>query len=139
MADLVSKAYNILEMAKKLFGKQTEAIAKQEAKVSALLTEVGKKIVKVGDNPKIKQGIEPMFIFVRMVKAHFSGGYKLSNSTLGMVLLALIYFLSPFDLVPDFLGLIGFVDDASVILAVYTKLKIEIKAFLTWEEVQAKS
>jgi uncharacterized membrane protein YkvA (DUF1232 family) len=138
MIDLKSKANNMLEMAKKMFGKQAEALSKQEAKVRVLLSDVGQKLVKASNNSKIQQVLEPISIFIRMVKAHFSGAHKLSNSTLGMVLLALIYFLSPFDFMPDFLGLMGFVDDASVVLAVYAKLKIEVNEFLVWEKIHEK-
>jgi uncharacterized membrane protein YkvA (DUF1232 family) len=71
-----------------------------------------------------------------MIKAHFAGTHKLSGTTLGLLLLALVYFLSPFDLIPDFLGIFGFADDLSVILAVYTKVKDEIEQFLDWERTQ---
>lgn len=138
MTDFKYKANKMLLLAKQLFGKQAAVIANQEAKVKILLADVRQKLVKAGKNPKIQQVIEPISIFIRMVKAHFSGTHKLSNSTLGLVLLALIYFLSPFDLVPDFLGLIGFADDVTVILAVYSKLKLEIKDFLEWEKAQIK-
>ena len=124
-------------MAKNRFGNQVEAIAKQEAKVKVLLSDVGQKLVKASKNSKIQQVVEPISIFIRMVKSHFSGTHKLSNSTLGMVLLALVYFLSPFDLMPDFLGLVGFVDDVSVVLAVYAKIKTEVNEFLEWEKIQS--
>lgn len=139
MADFKFKVYHVLDLARKLFGEQAESIANQEAKVQTLLVKAGKKIINLGKSSKVKQVIEPIFVFIRMVKAHFLGVHKLSNSTLGLLLLALIYFLSPFDLVPDFMGFIGFVDDVSVILAVYTKLKMEINIFLEWEEVQTLS
>jgi uncharacterized membrane protein YkvA (DUF1232 family) len=137
MIDLKSKANNLIQMAKNRFGNQVEAIAKQEAKVKVLLSDVGQKLVKASKNSKIQQVVEPMSIFMRMVKSHFSGTHKLSNSTLGMVLLALVYFLSPFDLMPDFLGLVGFVDDVSVVLAVYAKIKTEVNEFLEWEKIQS--
>jgi uncharacterized membrane protein YkvA (DUF1232 family) len=71
-----------------------------------------------------------------MLKAHFSGVKKLSSSTLGLVVLALVYFLSPIDIIPDFLGVFGFADDLSVILAVFAKLKDEVEEFLDWERTQ---
>lgn len=124
----------MVEKAKSLFGKQVQALASQELKVRELLSNVGKKIAKVGENPRVKMVIEPISIFIRMVKAHFAGTHKLSGSTLGLLLLALIYFLSPIDLIPDFLGFMGFADDISVILAVYAKIKNEVEGFLEWEK-----
>ncbi len=135
----MTKATNILEKAKSLFGKQVQALANQELKVRELLSKVGSKIAKVGQSPKIRMVIVPISIFIRMIKAHFAGTYKLSGSTLGLVLLALIYFLSPIDFIPDFLGFMGYADDISVILAVYAKVKIEVEGFLEWEKSQLQS
>lgn len=139
MTTIKTKATDILEKAKSLFGRQVQTLAKQEIKVRELLSNVGKKIAKVGENPKVKMVVEPISIFIRMIKAHFAGTHKLSGSTLGLILLALIYFLSPADFIPDFLGLLGFADDISVILAVYAKLKNEVDGFLDWEKSQVRS
>jgi uncharacterized membrane protein YkvA (DUF1232 family) len=40
---------------------------------------------------------------------------------------ALAYFVTPFDLVPDFILAIGFLDDASVLLAAITAVRSSIK------------
>lgn len=138
MTTIKTKATDILEKAKSLFGRQVQALANQEVKVRELLSNVGKKIAKVGENPKVKMVIEPISIFIRMIKAHFAGTHKLSGSTLGLLLLALIYFLSPVDFIPDFLGVLGFADDISVILAVYAKVKNEVEGFLDWEKSQIR-
>ncbi len=139
MTTIKTKATDILEKAKTLFGKQVQTLAGQESKVRELLSNVGRKITKFGEHPKVRMLIEPVSIFVRMVTAHFSGTHKLSGSTLGLLLLALVYFLSPVDFIPDFLGFVGFADDATVILAVYAKIKNEVERFLDWEKSQVRS
>lgn len=136
MATLKSKATEVLDQAKRLFGKQVDALIRQEEKVKDLLSQTGKKISKFGADSKIKKLVEPVGVFIRMIKAHFSGTHKLAGSTLGLLLLGLIYFISPFDIVPDFLGFFGFADDLSVILAIYAKIKDEIEEFLDWERTQ---
>ena len=139
MTTIKTKATDILEKAKSLFGKQVQALAGQESKVRELLSNVGKKITKFGEHPKVKMLIDPVSIFIRMITAHFSGKHKLSGSTLGLLLLALVYFLSPVDFIPDFLGFMGFADDISVVLAVYAKVKNEVEKFLDWEKIQVRS
>ncbi len=136
MGKLKIKANQTLEKAKELFGRQVELLSQQEAKVRELLCNVGNKLARIGDSPQVKKIIEPVSIFVRMMKAHFNGTHKLSGSTVGLILLALVYFLSPIDIIPDFLGVIGFVDDLSVILAVYAKVKDEVAEFMDWERTQ---
>ncbi len=127
----------ILEKAKALFGRQVEVILQQEKKLVELIQNVLTKLSKVAHNSKVRRFIEPIHIFVRMIKAHFKGEYKIAFSTLGLIVLALVYFLSPVDFIPDFLGVFGFADDLSVVLAVYAKIKDEVEQFLEWERTQA--
>lgn len=126
----------ILDRAKALFGKQVEVIVRQEQKLIELVQNVLAKLSKVAANPKVQKFIQPVQIFIRMIKAHFRGDHKIALSTLGLIVLALVYFLSPVDFIPDFLGALGFADDLSVILAVYAKVKDEVEQFLEWERTQ---
>lgn len=126
----------ILEKAKALFGRQVEVIVRQEQKLVELVQNVVAKLSKVANNSKVQKFIQPIQIFIRMIKAHFRGEHKIAFSTLGLIVLALVYFLSPIDLIPDFLGVIGFADDLSVVLAVYAKVKDEVEQFLEWERTQ---
>lgn len=126
----------ILDRAKALFGKQVEVIVRQEQKLVELVQNVVAKLSKVATNPKVQKFIQPVQIFIRMIKVHFRGDHKISLSTLGLIVLALVYFLSPVDFIPDFLGAFGFADDLSVILAVYAKVKDEVEQFLEWERTQ---
>ena len=136
MESYTGKTTGIIDKAKMLFGKQVDLIIRQEHKVIELLQNVGRKLAKVAENPKIKVLAAPVLIFIRMIKAHFSGAHRISFSTLGLIVLALVYFLSPIDLIPDFLGFFGFADDLSIVLAVYAKVKDEVNGFLEWERTQ---
>jgi uncharacterized membrane protein YkvA (DUF1232 family) len=119
-----------------MFGKRVEAISKQKIKVQELIAGVRNKIARFGDDSRVKKLIEPISVFIRMIKAHFNGTHKLTNSTLGLLLLGLVYFISPIDIIPDFLGFFGFADDLSVIMAIYVKLQDEINQFLDWERTE---
>jgi uncharacterized membrane protein YkvA (DUF1232 family) len=136
MTTFASKTSGIVEKAKTLFGKQVDMIVRQEQKVVELVKNVGEKLSNLAHNPKVRKLTEPLQVFIRMIKAHFKGQHKIEFSTLGLIVLALVYFISPIDLIPDFLGAIGFVDDLSVVLAVYAKLKNEVEQFLEWERTQ---
>lgn len=136
MTTFSSKTSNILENAKALFGKQVDAIVHQEHKIVELVQNVGKRLSNLAHNPKVKKLTAPVQIFIRMIKAHFSGQHKMAFSSLALLVLALVYFISPIDLIPDFLGFFGFADDLTVILTLYAKLKDEIDSFLEWERTQ---
>ena len=136
MAVIPDNPKNIIDRAKALFGKQVEAIIRQEQKLVELVQKTLAKLSKVKDNSKVQKFLQPIQIFIRMIKAHFRGEHKMAYSTLGLIVLALVYFISPLDIIPDFLGFFGFADDLSVIMAVYAKVKDEVETFLDWERTQ---
>jgi uncharacterized membrane protein YkvA (DUF1232 family) len=72
-----------------------------------------------------------------MIHAHRSGAFKISSKTLGLIVLGLVYFVMPFDIIPDFLPLIGFADDLSVVIAIFNSIKHEVDEFLVWENSKA--
>jgi uncharacterized membrane protein YkvA (DUF1232 family) len=50
-----------------------------------------------------------------------------------MVVAAVIYFVSPFDLIPDSIPVLGLVDDASVVALVARSNLTLISKFRKWE------
>lgn len=49
---------------------------------------------------------------------------------------ALVYFVTPADVVPDVLGALGVVDDVAVITAVVKTVRNELERFRAWEAGQ---
>jgi uncharacterized membrane protein YkvA (DUF1232 family) len=64
-----------------------------------------------------------------MVSAYLAGSYKFSKRTVVFVVAGLLYFISPIDLVPDFILGLGFIDDAAVLALVVKRLRAEIALF----------
>jgi len=57
--------------------------------------------------------------------------------TIVLISAALIYFVSPFDALADFLPLIGFVDDAAIITALFASISKDVEKFTAWETTKA--
>jgi uncharacterized membrane protein YkvA (DUF1232 family) len=71
---------------------------------------------------------------VRMAREVAAGRYRqLPKRSLIAIAAALLYFLDPLDLIPDFIPLVGFVDDAAVLLWVASRLRRDLDSFLVWE------
>ena len=72
---------------------------------------------------------------VRMVGAAASGRYRrLPKRSLVAVVAGLVYFLDPLDAIPDFLPVIGFLDDAAVLAWVVSRVRRDLDEFLAWED-----
>ena len=81
--------------------------------------------------------VERIRVLIRMVRAYASGRYRgIKITNVLLLVAAIVYFVTPLDLVPDFIPITGFVDDFTVVLWVYGKLQEEIDAYLAWEKEQ---
>lgn len=65
----------------------------------------------------------------KMMKAWQVGTFKFSKTAIIYVIAGLVYFVTPIDLVPDFIVGLGFVDDAAVVTLVFKKIKKELEKF----------
>lgn len=73
-----------------------------------------------------------------MLKASVKGEYSgVSRATLLLSAGAALYFVNPFDAIPDILPATGLLDDATVIGIVITSVKKDIESFKLWETGQA--
>ncbi len=69
-----------------------------------------------------------------MFKSAISGVYKLETSTILKIGGAIVYLVSPIDAIPDFIPVLGFTDDATVIAFVIKSLKSELDSFKEWKK-----
>ena len=71
---------------------------------------------------------------IRLIRAYANGTYReIPVASLLMILVAVIYFVSPIDFIPDFIPVAGFVDDALVISLALNQVKADLDAFMDWE------
>ncbi len=67
--------------------------------------------------------------FFPMVWAILRGKYKMPWGTFFWAIICLVYLISPIDLLPDVLPLLGITDDGAFILLVLTMLHKDLAAF----------
>lgn len=113
------------ELANK-WGTGHESVTKILAKVEDFLDEKSQKIAFLD---KVK-------LFISMLKDHSAKKYYIDDNALGLLIAALAYLVIPLDLVPDFIPVVGFTDDAAAFALVIKKLSSEVKNYQTWKEEQ---
>ena len=116
-----------------MFRREAEKLVKNPEDLAKTIDAARQKLdVKSGARKEIKGELFRLF---RMIKAYGQGDYrKLPWKTLITGVGAILYFLNPLDLVPDFLFGIGLVDDATVLAFCLGALKGDLDAFGRWEE-----
>lgn len=79
-------------------------------------------------------------LLISLVKDYFTGQYReVPYWVVGAAALALVYVLSPVDVIPDvFLG-VGYVDDALVLSFCLKLVQTELDKYKEWKEAKAKT
>lgn len=110
-------------------------LAGKPGRIALLLTRLGGKLTKVNwSTVSVSTAKEKLSIFSRIASAYATGKYRdISWKSILIVLAAIIYFLNPIDLIPDLIPVLGFTDDFSVLLWVYSTVGAEIDKFIAWE------
>jgi uncharacterized membrane protein YkvA (DUF1232 family) len=71
---------------------------------------------------------------IRLVRAYSNGSYReIPIGSLVSILVAVIYFVSPIDFIPDVIPIAGLVDDAIVAGFVLKMVRDDLDAFMEWE------
>jgi uncharacterized membrane protein YkvA (DUF1232 family) len=92
------------------------------------------KILTGGSFDDVKTKIN---LLVRMLRAFAAGQYKtIPWKTVTRIIAVLVYFVSPIDLIPDLLPVIGLTDDIALILWLFNAISDDLEAFRVWERNQ---
>lgn len=71
---------------------------------------------------------------VRMLRAILGRRYRVTPwLSLGALMFVLVYAIDPIDIIPDYLPIIGFVDDAAMLGLLYKALRRDVGKFRAWE------
>lgn len=105
-------------------------------RIMLLVGRLGEKMTHVNwSKVSVATAKEKLSVFSRMASAYASGRYRgVPWKTMMIMLAAIIYFLNPLDLIPDFIPLMGLTDDFGVLVWVYNAASTEVDKFLTWEK-----
>jgi len=115
-------------------GRATKIMSKP-LKVLAIVNEAADKLAdRNSKDNKFKQLFDTALTLVRMVRDYVKGDYRgIQTSTIVSGVAVLLYVISPIDLVPDFIPVLGFLDDLALISWFMDKFKTELTHYREWE------
>jgi uncharacterized membrane protein YkvA (DUF1232 family) len=71
---------------------------------------------------------------LRLIRAYYRGEYRNAPAEALLTIIAAVsYLVDPFDLIPDEIPFLGFVDDATVIGFAVARTRQSLDDFMTWE------
>jgi curved DNA-binding protein CbpA len=88
--------------------------------------------------PALKKVLQNVHELYAIFKDSVKGNYKLHPANVAMIGGGLLYFILPADLIPDFIPLVGYLDDLAVLTTIMNSLKGEINAYRHWKETGTK-
>ena len=111
---------------------EAEEILKDEAKMEELIEKVDEVYKTV---PASETALSYIPLMMSLVKDHVKKEYtKTSQASMVSVVVALMYFVSPLDLIPDTIPMAGYVDDAVVISGCLALIRDEIEEYIAWSK-----
>ncbi|WP_394346424.1 YkvA family protein [Hymenobacter metallicola] len=122
---------------KKFVGKAEEYI-KRPTRIKQLLNDAYQKASAKNDVGTIAQEAwESLQVLFRLIKTSVSGEYTgVPTPTIVAAVAVVIYFLSPIDLIPDFIPVLGLLDDVALVAWFTSTLTGEMDKFKEWERTR---
>lgn len=116
----------------RLVRERAEELARDATAAEAVIDRAWEKAERYGG--QLDRLREDFFALMRFARATVSRRYgSVPWASLVTATAAILYFLNPFDLVPDFLIGAGLLDDATVIAVALRSLRGDLRAFQAWE------
>ena len=109
---------------------EAEKILKREDKIQKLLLDIEKKMKKI---PMVGDKFVYVPIFASMLNDYFKKRYiQLPVGTITAIVSALCYLVSPLDIIPDAIPIVGLIDDAGIIGACLLLIKEDVDKYIIW-------
>lgn len=115
---------------------KAEEILKDKQKTQKTLGKAKKLLLKLRNMPVIGKIVDDIAETIEMIKDSVSGKYTLPTRVLVSALGGIIYIVSPIDIIPDIIPVVGWLDDAAVFMLVLeTGLSLELNKYRKWKRL----
>lgn len=114
------------------YKKKAQNVLKDNEKIDKVIRDAEEKLKKI---PNVGGALSYIPTFIDMLRCYATGEYKeIPTGTLIAICAMLLYYISPIDVIPDVIPILGLVDDAAIVLAGLVLVKSDLDIFLEWRE-----
>lgn len=125
----------LLKYVKGKFVKVAEDLVRNPQGLKYKLAKAKEKLNRKSVIDSLGSYVDDLKTLMRLLGAWISRKYTgASTQTIIYTVLAVVYFVTPTDFVPDFILGLGFVDDIAVLSWVLDKIKDDVQKFKEWED-----
>lgn len=116
--------------------REAEGYARDRERTERLLGDAEEKARR--DRGRLFRVLGDLRSILRMLRAWVGGRYtSVPWRTLIFALAGIIYFVNPFDLFPDPVPALGYLDDAGVLAFVIQAIRKDLDGYLRWERTNS--
>lgn len=113
---------------------EAEEMIKDPDALEGFLRRLEEKLKTV---PLAGDALSNVPVLISMVRSYANKEYpEIPLGTIVAIISALIYFLSPIDLIPDEIPVIGYADDAAVVLACLSMVQSDFDKYKAWRDAR---
>lgn len=92
---------------------------------------------KLKESGRFEKYFEIIKLMFKMLNDYRKGNYReVPWLTISAMTFTLLYILNPLDLIPDFIPLIGYLDDVSVLAVALNLIQTDLHKYAEWKEKQ---
>ena len=89
---------------------------------------------KVEESSVLEKELAKVKLLIMMLKDYWNEVYReVPYRTIIAVVVALIYILNPIDLIPDFIPVLGQMDDLAMLLFVWKLISADVRNYMEWK------
>jgi uncharacterized membrane protein YkvA (DUF1232 family) len=112
---------------------EAESFVKDSERLRKLVGDAREKINHIPRGP-FAETWPYLMAMIRLIRAFHQLEYRdISAQNLLVIVAAIIYFVSPFDVIPDSVPILGNIDDAFVVRLAMKSVSADLDAFMAWE------
>ena len=121
---------------KETYVKKAKALVQDEGALRKVVEGARAWLEKQKDLPLMKGTVEEMIGVIDLLTAYVDGKYRCVPKRMLVAMVAgILYVVSPINLIPDFIPVIGWLDDIAVFTIIMDMgVSAELKKFRAWEK-----